>query len=79
MIEGRQQRPASDRDGPRRVHLPGFVPDEPVGLGDAVMRVTSAAGVRPCRGCVERARRLNNWMVFTGTKRWVRTPGREHG
>jgi hypothetical protein len=69
MIEGRQQRPATDPAGPRRVRLPGFVPDEPVGLGDAVMRVSSAAGVRPCRGCAERARRLNNWMVFTGTKR----------
>jgi len=69
MIERRQQQSATGRDGPRRMRLPGFVPDEPVGLGDAVKRVTSAVGIRPCGRCVERARRLNNWMVFMGTKR----------
>jgi len=48
------------------VRLPGFVPDESIGLGDVVKRATSAAGVRPCGGCAERARRLNGWMAFTG-------------
>ena len=51
---------------PRQVRLPGFVPDEPVGLGDAVKRATTAVGIRPCGGCAERAARLNGWLVFTG-------------
>lgn len=38
---------------------------EPVGLGDAVKRVTSAIGIRPCGGCGRRAQALNNWVVFT--------------
>jgi hypothetical protein len=69
MTEARRQQRATDRPAPRRVRLPGFAPDEPVGLGDAVKRVTSAAGIRPCGACAERARRLNSWLVFTGRKR----------
>jgi hypothetical protein len=53
---------------PRRMRLPGFVPDEPVGLGDVVKRVTTRVGVPPCGGCAERARRLNNWLVFTNRR-----------
>lgn len=53
---------------PHRVRLPGFVSDEPVGLGDVVKRVTTAAGVRPCGGCAERASRLNSWLVFTNRR-----------
>jgi hypothetical protein len=54
---------------PRRVRLPGFVADEPVGLGDAVKRATSLVGIRPCGACVERAARLNRRVVLTGRKR----------
>lgn len=54
---------------PKHVRLPGFVPDEPVGLGDAVKRVTSMAGIRPCGPCQKRAERLNNWMILTGRRR----------
>lgn len=53
---------------PRQVRLPGFVPDEPVGLGDAVKRVTSMVGVRPCGPCQARAERMNQWMTLTGRK-----------
>lgn len=49
----------------RRVHLPGFVRDEDVGLGDVVKRVVSSAGIRPCGGCRQRAAALNRWLVFT--------------
>jgi hypothetical protein len=49
-----------------RVRLPGFVTDEPVGLGDLVKRATSIAGVAPCGGCARRARALNRWVSFTG-------------
>ncbi|MEO7194207.1 MAG: hypothetical protein ABIZ05_05195 [Pseudonocardiaceae bacterium] len=54
-----------DRREPRRVRLPGFISDEDVGLGDVLKKATSIVGIRPCGGCAERARRLNNWMVFS--------------
>jgi hypothetical protein len=50
---------------PYRVRLPGFISDERVGLGDAVKRITYAAGIKPCGGCGRRAAALNRWMVFT--------------
>jgi hypothetical protein len=53
---------------PRQVRLPGFISDEPIGLGDAIKRATSAVGVKPCGGCAERAARLNRRVVFTGRK-----------
>lgn len=54
---------------PRRVRLPGFILDEPVGLGDVVKRVTSSAGIKPCGSCIERAQRLNRRIMFTGRKK----------
>jgi hypothetical protein len=53
---------------PRRVRLPGFITEEEVGLGDLVKRVTSAAGIKPCGGCQQRAAALNRWLVFTGSR-----------
>jgi hypothetical protein len=50
---------------PRRVRLPGFVRDEEIGLGDVIKRATTLMGVRPCRGCGQRAARLNQRVVFT--------------
>lgn len=50
---------------PYRVRLPGFISDEDVGLGDAIKRVTSAAGIKPCGGCERRAAVLNRWFIFT--------------
>ncbi|GAA2250753.1 hypothetical protein GCM10010232_43330 [Streptomyces amakusaensis] len=59
-------------DEPRhRVRIPGFArEDAEIGLGDAVARVTTAAGIRPCGGCGRRAESLNRWLVIGG----VRTP-----
>lgn len=51
---------------PYRVHLPGFVSEEDVGLGDTIKRATSTVGLRPCGGCGRRAAALNRWMVFSG-------------
>lgn len=51
---------------PSRVTLPAFINEEDIGLGDAVKRVTYAAGMRPCRGCERRAAVLNRWLVLTG-------------
>jgi hypothetical protein len=54
---------------PRRVHLPGFILDEDVGLGSVVKRVTSTFGIKTCGGCEQRAAKLNRWLVFTGSRR----------
>jgi len=51
--------------GPYKVHLPGFISGE-VGLGDVIKRATSAAGIKTCGGCAQRAATLNRWLVFTG-------------
>jgi hypothetical protein len=53
---------------PHRVRLPGFIINEDVGLGDVVKKATSIVGIRPCGGCAERARRLNNWMVLANRR-----------
>ncbi len=52
-------------DQPYRVRLPGFIRDEPVGLGTVMSRITYAAGIRPCGGCSGRAAAMNRWFVFT--------------
>ena len=69
MTDGRKKGRVGNRAEPHRVRLPGFVSDQPVGLGDAVKHATSFSGIRPCRSCAERAERLNRWLVFTGRRR----------
>ncbi len=51
-----------------KLRLPGFVNDEDVGLGDALKRVTSAVGIKPCGGCERRAARLNRLLMFSGRR-----------
>jgi len=51
------------------VRLPGFVRDEPIGLGTVITRATSALGIRPCSGCEQRAERLDRVIGFGGRKR----------
>jgi hypothetical protein len=53
---------------PYRVHLPGFVSDDDIGLGDLLKRVTYAVGIKPCGGCERRAAALNRRMVFSGKR-----------
>jgi hypothetical protein len=53
---------------PYRVRLPGFVGEE-VGLGDAIKRATTRAGVRPCGGCGRRAEALNRRVVLSPWRR----------
>ncbi|MER6912478.1 hypothetical protein ABT354_12485 [Streptomyces sp. NPDC000594] len=51
------------------MNIPGFAQEGAgIGLGDAVARVTSAVGVRPCGGCGRRARALNGWMAIGGRR-----------
>ena len=52
-----------------RVRLPGFVSDQGIGLGDALKRMTSTFGIRPCGGCRRRAATLNRWVRFDGRPR----------
>ncbi|HSS50808.1 MAG TPA: hypothetical protein VLX28_17855 [Thermoanaerobaculia bacterium] len=51
---------------PFRLRLPGFLPDQEVGLGDALKKATAAVGIRPCAACSRRAAALNHRLVFTG-------------
>ena len=48
-----------------RMHLPGFITDEEIGLGDVVKRTASYFGIKLCGGCERRAATLNRWLVFT--------------
>jgi hypothetical protein len=50
---------------PKRVHLPGFVNDREIGLGDAIKRATSAIGIAPCGSCERRAASLNRRLIFS--------------
>ena len=53
---------------PVKVHLPGFIVDDEIGLGDVIKRATSMVGIKPCRGCERRATVLNRWLIFTGRR-----------
>ncbi len=51
------------------VHVPKFITNKDIGLGDVVRQViTSAVGFQPCDGCEHRATVLNRWLVFSGRR-----------
>lgn len=50
---------------PLTIRLPGFIVDEPVGLGDLIKQATRTFGIKPCGGCQSRAVTLNSWVVFS--------------
>lgn len=54
---------------PHRVHLPGFITGDEIGLGAAIKRTGSYLGIQPCGGCERRAALLNRWLVFTPGRR----------
>lgn len=68
--QNRPRNPGEDGDPAEarspRVRLPGFVNDDDIGLGDAMKRVFRIIGIRPCRGCEQRAAALNRWLVLSG-------------
>ena len=66
MAEDPDKRSQQRAGEPRQIRLPGFISDETIGLGDAIKRVSSVVGIRPCGPCAQRAQRLNNWLVFRG-------------
>jgi hypothetical protein len=47
-----------------RIHLPGFIQEREIGLGDVIKRATAAMGIKPCSDCAHRAAALNRWMTF---------------
>jgi len=65
-----KQAKAKQRDErqPYTVHLPGFINDRNIGLGDVIKSATYAVGIKPCGGCARRATALNRWMVFSGKR-----------
>src|ERR1044072_6344601 len=50
---------------PREVRLPGFLVEEEVGMGDAIKKATSWAGLKPCGGCAQRAAALDQRVVLS--------------
>lgn len=49
---------------PMVIRLPLIRPQQPIGLGDAIKRVTAAVGVKPCAPCQKRAEILNGKVIF---------------
>ena len=46
------------------VRLPGFLTEEPIGLGDFIKKATHSVGIKPCGGCEQRAAAMNRWMTL---------------
>lgn len=59
-----------------RLPLPG-IPQEGIGVGDLIKRMTDVLHIKPCRGCERRRQVLNRWVIKgpRGTSR----KGREGG
>jgi len=36
------------------------------GLGDTIAKMTKAVGIKPCRGCKGRIKKLNEWFPYKG-------------
>jgi hypothetical protein len=51
---------------PIKIHLPGFILDGELGLGDVVKKATSSMGIKACGSCYQRASIFNRWMLFVG-------------
>jgi hypothetical protein len=61
----RTAKPGTAEHKPYRLRLPGFIIDEEIGLGDAIQRLTYAAGIKRCGGCEKRAATLNRKIIFS--------------
>jgi hypothetical protein len=60
---------AREQEKPRQIRVPGFVAEQPIGLGDVIKSATSLLGIRPCTGCARRANRLNRALLFSPRRR----------
>jgi hypothetical protein len=50
------------------IPVPGRLMKGEIGLGDAVKRVTAAAGISPCSACQKRAEALNRWVTLRASR-----------
>ena len=51
--------------------VPGPAPPTSVlGLGDAIKRVTTAVGIKPCKACQKRAEKLNRLFPLRQRKNY---------
>ena len=66
--EAKNDQTVKSEHRPYRMHLPGFITDEEVGLGDVIKRATTTFGIRPCGSCEQRAAALNRWLTFSGRR-----------
>jgi hypothetical protein len=64
--EGKSDTAGQGKHPRYQVRLPGFIPDEAIGLGDVIKRATYVIGIKPCGGCERRAAVLNRWFGFSG-------------
>lgn len=55
-----------------RIPIPGLKKD--VGLGDAIARMTSAAGIKPCGGCKKRQALFNGAIILGGSSDGLNLP-----
>jgi hypothetical protein len=60
--EAAAQSPASESRHEMRIPLLS-IPDEGIGVGDAVKRVTDVFRIKPCNGCEKRRKVLNRWVI----------------
>lgn len=51
------------------VHSVESVPAESRGLGDTIAKMTSAIGIKPCGGCKERQKKLNEKFPYRRGKK----------
>lgn len=65
MNEQPKETSSSPESTPHRVHLPGWLVKEEIGLGDVIKKATYGVGLKACPGCERRAAALNRWMVFS--------------
>ena len=43
---------------------PGSHPTKSLGLGDTIAKLTKLIGIKPCKGCQERRKRLNERFAY---------------
>ena len=57
----------------REVHVPMLrgLPQEGIGVGDLVKRMTDAMGIKACRGCERRRQKWNRWVLKGKSPRGV--------
>lgn len=61
-LDNEPNQPAQPR--PMELRMP-YAPQQGVGLGDVIARITQSMGIESCTPCQRRQQQLNNWMRFT--------------